>query len=471
MVDDATRQKWHVARLISAAGIRGADEQEVRATAALLSVMAAVPEFGRAITSRLGAPAGRLTTYTEVEFKGATGSKVRPDGALVVERGSTKWLALVEVKTGTNELRRDQVEGYLDVARDEGMNCVVTISNQIAGSSSGLPVDVDRRKVRRVHLAHLSWLEVLTEAAFQHEHRGVADPDQAYILGELIRYLEDHRSGAMTFEDMGPQWVTVRDGARDGTLRAADASVQDVAGRWDQLLQFLALDLGRELGAPVRQVLSRKERDDPSARRGYLIDLLVRNATLDGVLRIPGAVGDVSLSASLRSKLVSSQISIGAADDRKPLTKVRWLLRQLANAPASVRIDVAFQGTRQTVAALLKDAREDESKLLLDPRSDPRLFTLTLTAPMGERRDNHKGAFIESMDTLLERFYGEVAQSLRPWQVAPPKLKPVDDSTTEDLDVTPLEAPTSRGVDEVEQLTPLGGDPPTPDRLDSTPVD
>jgi len=38
----------------------------------------------------------------------------------------------------------------------------------------------------------------------QKEHRGVADPGQAWILGELIRYLEHARSGALQFEDMGP---------------------------------------------------------------------------------------------------------------------------------------------------------------------------------------------------------------------------------------------------------------------------
>ena len=36
-------------------------------------------------------------------------------------------------------------------------------------------------------------------------HLGVADPDQrGWILGELIRYLEDPRSGALEFDDMAP---------------------------------------------------------------------------------------------------------------------------------------------------------------------------------------------------------------------------------------------------------------------------
>ena len=414
--------QWKPARLISASGIRSTDEQEVRATAALLAVMAAVPEFGRTLASALGAPAGRLLAFTEVVFKTPTGTTLRPDGALVVQRGSTTWVALIEVKTGVNELRREQVEAYLDVARELGFDCVLTISNQIAGNSSAPPVEVDRRKTKRVQLVHRSWLEILTEAAFQHEHRGISDPDQAYILSELIHYLEDHRSGAMKFEDMGTHWVTVRDGARNGTLRGNDPAVHDVVGRWDQLLKYLALDLGRDLGAPVREILSRKERADPASRRSVLVEQLAQNGTLSGVLRIPGAIGDVQLSASLRAKMLSASITFDAPEFSRSVTAIRWLLRQLESAPDSLRVDVNFAGSRQGASALLKDARQDESKLLVSGLR-PRQFVLTLNGTMGERRDNKRGSFIDSVAQLLHTFYAETVQSLREVQRSAPRLK------------------------------------------------
>ena len=55
-----TEQSWHQARLIPTSGISGAEEQERRATSALLAVMSAVKEFGRLMTQRFGAPAGPL---------------------------------------------------------------------------------------------------------------------------------------------------------------------------------------------------------------------------------------------------------------------------------------------------------------------------------------------------------------------------------------------------------------------------
>jgi hypothetical protein len=94
-------ESWHEARLIPTSGISGAEEQERRATSALLAVLTAVREFGRAITQPLGAPAGNVQAFIEVPFM--LGEKrVFPDGLIRVMRGQKSWTALVEVKTGNN---------------------------------------------------------------------------------------------------------------------------------------------------------------------------------------------------------------------------------------------------------------------------------------------------------------------------------------------------------------------------------
>ena len=177
--------RWLPARLIPTSGIKGVDEQEKRATSALLSVMMAVPEFSRALLRKVEARAGSLKAYIEPPFTTTTG-KMRPDGALVVRRGANVWRAFVEVKTGTNELNREQIEGYLDLARDENFNAVITISNQLTTAVDSHPLTVDRRKTKKVGLYHWSWVEILSEAVLQREFRGVSDQDQAWILGELI---------------------------------------------------------------------------------------------------------------------------------------------------------------------------------------------------------------------------------------------------------------------------------------------
>jgi len=65
--------------------------------------------------------------------------------------------------------------------------------------------------------------------------------------GELIAYL-DMSGWCGGFEDMGERWVSVRDGAREATLKASDAGVRDVARRWEQIVEYLSLGLTRISG-------------------------------------------------------------------------------------------------------------------------------------------------------------------------------------------------------------------------------
>jgi hypothetical protein len=99
---------WMPARLIPVAGIRGQDEQEIRAASSLLAVMGAVDEFGRTLLRDVGAPAGRISTFTEVPLEAPDGKTLRPDGVIAVERGKTSWRCLVEVKTGNAPLNADR---------------------------------------------------------------------------------------------------------------------------------------------------------------------------------------------------------------------------------------------------------------------------------------------------------------------------------------------------------------------------
>ena len=284
---------WLRARLIPISGLGGSEEKERRATSALLAVLGAVREFSRETLGRLGAPAGVVSSFCEVPFELHDGRKVRVDGIIRVQRGRKVWTLVVEVKTGPNELSQDQVEAYLEVVRENHFEGLLTISNQIVPVAGLHPIKVDGRKFGRVPLFHLSWTRILTIAHVVKEHHGVSDPDQAWILGELIRYLEYEGSGALAFDDMGPNWVNVRSAVKEQTLRLSDGGTEDVAARWDQLVQYLCLGLGARLGQEVRPVLSRKESEDPDHRVAIVARDLVNHGRLSAGIRIPNTVGPV----------------------------------------------------------------------------------------------------------------------------------------------------------------------------------
>lgn len=430
-------ETWQRARLIPISGLGGSEEKETRATSALLAVLGAVREFSRAILSRLGAPAGTVSTFCEVPFELEDGRKVRVDGLIRVQRGEKVWTLLVEVKTGTNELTQEQVESYLEVVRERHFDGLLTISNQIVRVAEHHPVKVSKKKFGKVPLFHISWTRILTLAHMVKEHQGVSDPDQAWILGELIRYLEYEESGALAFDDMGPYWVTVRRAARDETLRLSDEGTTEIAARWVQLIEYLCLSLGARLGREVRPALSRKELEDPEARVAAREHDLVNSGILSAGIRIPDTVAPIRLSANLRRMMGSASIEVTAPEAKRPESGVRWLLRQLRSAPPELRVDVAFFRTRSTTSELLERVMENPKCVLMDRDRVPRSFVLTLSDRVGTKRKSGQDSFISDISALLDRFYQNVVQDLKPWTPPAPRLRPTPEDVAEQVESEP----------------------------------
>jgi hypothetical protein len=464
--EHAASKDWQPARLIPVAGIRGQDEQEARATSAFLAVLSVVPAFAHEILGSFGAPRGRLETYSEVRFKDANGKSHRPDGAIVATRGTKSWTALVEVKTGTANIAEEQVNRYLDIARDSGFDCVITISNEIVGSAIEVPYAYDRRKTRRVGLYHLSWWRILTLAVLEHRHRGVADPEQAWILGELIAYLDHEKSGASGFQDMGRAWVSVRDASRQGTLRATDPGVRQVAQRWDQLVDYLALGLAQELGREVTPIRSRKQTH--ADRVADHVKRLSVAGELVAAVKVPDAVAPIGVAADLRARQVTSSVQIQAPGDGRQATRINWLLRQLRNADPRLRVTASFANTRETSSVLLGEVRENPDGLLstTDRRREIRGFEVALTRPMGLKAGRGAGSFVGDTRAQLFAFYGDVVQDLAQWQRKAPRLP---DSIADDriADEPPVVEPSADvepeiATPELEEIVTSEADEPRP---------
>lgn len=430
---------WEVARLIPVSGINGSEEQERRGSSALLAVLASVREFGRAITVPLGAPNGTIETFIEVPF--VLGERtVRPDGVIRVSRGSQRWTALVEVKTARNDLQIAQIEAYLDVARECQFDAVLTISNQLVSAPGEHPTAVDKKKLRKVALVHLSWSQIHTEAVIERVNRSVSDPDQAWILDELIRYLEHNRSGAVDFEDMGRSWVAVREGVVNRTLRSSDAAAADVVARFGQLVAFAAMRLSRDLGVEVRPAFAKTDLKDFSTYLQNSVSRLVDGGMLTGALRVPNAVAPMLITADLRSGKVTCSIDVPAPTQGRNATRVNWLTRQLSKAPDAALIEAWAAWARTSGACHpIAEVRARPELIFDDPKKELRSFTVRLSAVAGTKRGSGRGSFVESVLTLVDGFYERVVQHIKPWTPPAPVIKsrqPSDESDTDRDDIT-----------------------------------
>lgn len=414
-------RSWQAARLFSVIGTGSVQEQERRATSALLATMMAVREFGRGLVGRFGGPAGAVETYLEVPFLLGEAT-VYPDGVFRVARAGRIWTALLETKTGSNSPRREQVENYLDVAKAQRFDAVITLSNDLAGVGGQHPVEVNRRKTQKVALHHISWSEVLHEARMHLDHRGIDDRAQAWVLAELVRYLEDPRSGAAGFEDMGASWVPIRESIAAGTVRPSDKRITDVAASWDKLIRHMCLRLTGQLGVSVAPVLPRKIANDAAGRVQAVVAQLAAEGRLSATIRIPQAAGHLTVVADVRVGEVRTSIEVDGPREGGASRRVNWLLRQLKDAPDNLSVEVIVARQAHTTCELLKDVRESNAGLIPDAAADVRGFRLTLASPLGTKRSGLRGAFIPSVNAAVDAFYAQVAQKLRPWPAPAAKL-------------------------------------------------
>ena len=272
----------------------------------------------------------------------------------------------------------------------------------------------------------------------------------------MIAYLDDDRSGASGFQDMGENWVKVRNGTGDGTLRAADPEVRDVAERWERFVEYLCLGLGQDLGRDVRPVRSRKQ--TAGARLDSNAAALAETGIVEAAIRVPDAVGLLFVEADLRTKKVITSVAVDAPEDGKAVTRMNWLLRQLKEAPDGLLVEVSFANTKATTAGLLSAAKDDPRNLLLphDQKRPPRAFRLALARPMGTKRGKNERSFVmETREPAID-FYRDLVQNLRAWRAAPPKLP----DEPEEVPETPTPAPPA--VSATEDRQPTEGQPPGP---------
>ncbi|MFF1641948.1 TerD family protein [Streptomyces sp. NPDC058246] len=408
----ADNDSWRMARLFPASALKSDRERETRATSVLLSVMAQVPEFGRRLTAAFGAPAGRMETFTEVSLPNGDSPR-RPDGVIRVERAGKLWTALVETKTNGNSLKPDQVQAYVDIAARRGYEAVITLSNDVELDGSPLvEVKTDGRRKHKVARWHLSWAEVTHQAQMLIRHEGLANAAHAWLLQELLHYLQHENSGCHGFQNMGPAWVPVRNGIDDETLCQGDPRAADVVESWERLVRQVCLRLGGELGEKVLPVQRAKRGTDPRARRAALADQLCRDGKLDAELRIEGTPGVLALCADLRTGKLRTSIEIAAPDQGYPLTWAKRLVRQLDDAPADLHVETLVAGEPGGPRGTLERLRPEPADIL--PKNGAQItgFRLSLFRGMGNTRGNTETGFIRSVDDSVHRFHTQVVLHL-----------------------------------------------------------
>ena len=425
--------------------------KEKRAVSILLACMEQVPELAKALLQGQGAPLGtrsRLKAWTEAGPVGKKGTD-RPDGRIEVEssRGQ-KWVALLEAKIGKAALESLQIEAYLAEGRTAGVSALITISNDFAVLANHHPTY--RGKIGKgITLLHWSWSSILTKCRLLTDGGEIEDHDHRWVIEHLVRFLDHPSTGVTRFDRMPASWKEVTEAvtAGAGVKKGSEAALEVAAG-WIQETRDLGLQLTDLLHQPVSVKLGRAEREDPMVFMNRVLDGLCNEQALEMEYLIPDGVSALKVHADLRSKALTSSMTIGAAEDRKTAkARVNWLLRQLAKTQEDGIHVKAVYGRREDIQAALARVRENPGILgKEDPKICPRRFEVKLIGDLGRKIEGPK-TFVQALEKHVPEFYTQVGQYLRPWVPSAPRVASQhEDREKNDHGGTEAAAPESGGA-------------------------
>jgi len=443
-------ESGQVARLIPTVAD---SKREERATSSLLASFMVVPGFAKQVLAAANSPVGKrvkVTCYTEVVFKTKGERRPRPDGLIVVTNGSTTWTALVEAKIGNADLKQEQVEEYLDVAKALGIDAVITISNQFSTLPTHHPLSISKQRTRAVGLFHFSWLSLVSQAGMVSEGQHIDDPEQSYILNELVRYLQHESSGVTALTSMGKAWKELCNEILQGTPINRKASyVEESVASWQQLLRYLSIRLSVSIGKCVTVNLSRARANDASANFEEDVSSLLKDNALTTEFDIPNAASRVSFTADiLRRTIVFSMKLVAPKDKSRATASINWFTRQIKGVEEEgLTVRAHWPKRIRMTSAPLGAALEDPKVLIPENVSDlPVALEVVRIVDLAARFKGSK-TFVEEAEKTFPEFYRSVGQRLLPWIAKPPKVKEPPSIDSGDV-VAPagLESPMSAPI-------------------------
>lgn len=410
--------------------------EEGRATSLFLATLSIVDEYAKILLKSVGQSLGaraNVECFTEVIPPQDEDEKNRPDGliSLSVKKGVWKWAALIEAKIGNAELKPDQVKKYIEIARDNNLHAVITISNHFAALPTHYPAERPNTKISKVKLYHWSWTYLRTQAELILEVEQSLDPEQAYILEEFVRFLQDKNSGAKTFDLMNKEWPEVCKGFRQGDmLKANSEAAQNTVGDWFQEQRDLSLKLTRRLKVPVSIRMTNNHKNNPEKRLKDECVKFVKSGCLGTYYDIPNAASPLCVKADSRQRTICISMEVLANDDRvKTPARVNWLLSQMKAKGDKVIVkvdrffvDAVWPGKANGKAVALSELIDDPTLIQCENKGlVPSKFIVSSQIDLGASFASRK-KFLHALNEAVEHFYGEVGQHIKQWQKSAPSM-------------------------------------------------
>jgi len=406
--------------------------KEGRTTSITLSCISKINELGRELLGSAGQRVGvraRIDTYTEIVptvLNKETEAHGRPDGLIALTVGSRVWKAFVEAKIGKGKIEAGQIERYRALAKDNDVDCVITISNQFASSPLVHPVEGIRRSRSKIPVVHWSWMYILTTVELLYHRNDIIDQNQKILLNELRRFLAHESAGVQGFTRMPTEWTNLnRLISTGGEIDTGSNEAIEVMTAWHQETRDLSLILSRLTETVVSVKLPRTHRTKPSQRLKDDLSILQKAKQLRVSLDIPDAAGPVDVIADMARRSIDVGMTLRAPKDKKSTSaRLNWLIRQIKETDLSdLHVRIHWPGSSVPTQHLVQEVMEDVSiansgKKHLVPSG----FSLFVSKRLGGKFLRQSN-FIDELEKLVPAYYGQYGSKLTAWKKLAPVLK------------------------------------------------
>jgi hypothetical protein len=359
-----------------------------------------------------------VEAYTEVVFHNQPDERCRPDGLIVFDTTRRQWKALVEAKIGQARISSDQIGRYYRLARANGIDAIITVSNELTSRPQHIPYDVPPEVIGNIELYHWSWPHLVMIAEMLLAEEEDFDEEQHFILEEVVKYLDDETSEG-GFQQMAAGWPHLVERIfSGGRIPGNDPEVISAIRSWHQQQASICAWLGRELQRHVSLELSRSHRDSQSIRLLEDAEDFVSTNELRARFHSPALTRPIEIVADAVRRNVTCRCSIEAPEDRRRYqSRMSWLLEQLPESSVGdTMVHITWDNDEETCVALRR-LRRNENEARLEGAL-PVSFVLSRSFNLGDRFGAPR-LFVESIDSAVSTFCDTIARHLRAWQPRP----------------------------------------------------
>ncbi|MBT4922800.1 MAG: hypothetical protein HON23_07325 [Rickettsiales bacterium] len=365
----------------------------------------------RSISGSITNKSATLHSFDEVK----TSEKDRPDSLIVITTGKgnpvISWGALIETKL-KQDLCPEQLKRYAKTAKEWGCD-LITISNDLSSKIT---------KLGSCNYHHWSWVYIERVILGILEERESHDPEQVYILEELLKYMDSDKVDVSHFNSMGKFWKEDAKVINEDHLKIKNEHIERVSSLWvqeerDICLQVYKSSLRNKDSKDNKLSCSIKIDTKPSKNRSdEIIENLKNKRELESTFVCLNTKLRTLLNIDFRSTRATIKVAVEPEKEKKAIGQITSLLKQLdkSGLEDQIKIGVKYGKSKEVYCSLKQLQNERDGKFktyntdVIKRTESISKITIRLSLDFNKAEFYNPKKFIEIIENMVIEFYEQV---------------------------------------------------------------